>query len=65
MRAGMGVVIIGGLVSSLVLTLLIVPVMYTFLDRFSKKHEMLEATVPEKGRDIGFSSTAIPVHPRG
>lgn len=36
-RSGMGVVIIGGLVSSLLLTLVLVPVMYTFLDRFSRK----------------------------
>ncbi|MCB9357880.1 MAG: efflux RND transporter permease subunit [Calditrichaeota bacterium] len=37
MRAGMGVVIIGGLLSSLLLSLVIVPVMYTILDRFSRK----------------------------
>ncbi len=37
MRAGMGVVIIGGLLSSLLLSLVLVPVMYTVLDRFSKK----------------------------
>ncbi|HEY3296504.1 MAG TPA: efflux RND transporter permease subunit [bacterium] len=38
MRAGMGAVIVGGLLSSLFLTLILVPVMYTFLDRFSRKH---------------------------
>jgi len=38
MRAGMGVVIIGGLLSSLMLTLVLVPVMYTLLDRLSKKN---------------------------
>lgn len=37
MRAGMGVVIIGGLLSSLMLSLVLVPVMYTMLDRLSKK----------------------------
>jgi HAE1 family hydrophobic/amphiphilic exporter-1 len=37
MRAGMGIVIIGGLISSLLLTLVLVPVMYTFLDRFSRE----------------------------
>jgi HAE1 family hydrophobic/amphiphilic exporter-1 len=37
MRAGMGIVIIGGLTSSLLLTLVLVPVMYTFMDRFSRK----------------------------
>ncbi len=37
MRAGMGVVIIGGLLSSLLLSLVLVPVMYTLLGRFSKK----------------------------
>ncbi|MCX6640695.1 MAG: efflux RND transporter permease subunit [bacterium] len=37
-RAGMGIVIIGGLISSLLLTLVLVPVMYTLLDRFSKEY---------------------------
>ncbi|MBK6765665.1 MAG: hypothetical protein IPG71_04825 [bacterium] len=37
MRAGMGVVIIGGLLSSLLLSLVLVPVMYTVLDGLSKK----------------------------
>jgi len=37
MRAGMGVVIIGGLLSSLLLSLVLVPVMYTLLEGFSKK----------------------------
>jgi hydrophobic/amphiphilic exporter-1 (mainly G- bacteria), HAE1 family len=37
MRAGMGIVIIGGLLSSLFLTLLLVPVMYSYLDRFSRQ----------------------------
>jgi hydrophobic/amphiphilic exporter-1 (mainly G- bacteria), HAE1 family len=44
MRAGMGIVIIGGLISSLLLTLVLVPVMYTFLDRFSHKR----AEAPER-----------------
>ncbi|MDK9699629.1 MAG: efflux RND transporter permease subunit [bacterium] len=39
MRSGMGIVIIGGLISSLLLTLVLVPVMYTFLDRFSRKYK--------------------------
>ncbi|MCB1060665.1 MAG: efflux RND transporter permease subunit [Calditrichaeota bacterium] len=46
MRAGMGVVIIGGLLSSLLLSLVLVPVMYTILDRFSKK-DWSEEAVPE------------------
>jgi len=37
MRAGMGIVIIGGLLSSLLLTLVLVPVMYMVLDRFGRK----------------------------
>jgi len=36
-RSGMGVIIIGGLTSSLLLTLVLVPVMYTLLDRFTRK----------------------------
>ncbi len=44
MRAGMGVVIIGGLISSLLLTLVLVPVMYSILDRFSRKHIVLPGT---------------------
>jgi hydrophobic/amphiphilic exporter-1 (mainly G- bacteria), HAE1 family len=42
MRAGMGIVIIGGLISSLLLTLVLVPVMYTLLDRFSREESMVK-----------------------
>ncbi len=56
MRAGMGIVIIGGLISSLLLTLVLVPVMYTFLDRFSKKHRKKDAHLPQAvspdGREV-------------
>jgi HAE1 family hydrophobic/amphiphilic exporter-1 len=55
MRAGMGVVIVGGLLSSLLLTLILVPVMYTFLDRFSRKRyeENLSAIAVEtNGREL-------------
>jgi HAE1 family hydrophobic/amphiphilic exporter-1 len=38
-RASMGTVLIGGLTSSLVLTLLLVPVMYTFIMGFVDKRE--------------------------
>jgi HAE1 family hydrophobic/amphiphilic exporter-1 len=51
MRAGMGVVIIGGLISSLLLSLVLVPVMYTILDRFSKKAWGEEAA-PELKSDV-------------
>ena len=44
MRAGMGIVIIGGLISSLLLSLVLVPVMYTYLDRFSRKAKTVEET---------------------
>jgi multidrug efflux pump len=37
-RIPLGIVIVGGIMFSLVLTLFIVPVMYTFLS--SKKHEL-------------------------
>jgi len=37
MRSGMGVVVIGGLLSSLLLTLVLVPVMYTIMDRVAIK----------------------------
>ena len=42
MRAGMGIVIIGGLISSLLLSLVLVPVMYTYLDRFSRRVKTVE-----------------------
>ncbi len=46
-RSGMGTVIIGGLISSLLLTLVLVPVMYTLLDRFSiKKKVEVREVVP-------------------
>ncbi len=44
MRAGMGVVIIGGLLSSLLLSLVLVPVMYTVLDKLSKKNWVVQDT---------------------
>jgi HAE1 family hydrophobic/amphiphilic exporter-1 len=44
MRAGMGIVIIGGLISSLLLSLVLVPVMYTYLDRFSRRVRTVEDT---------------------
>lgn len=56
MRAGMGIVIIGGLLSSLLLTLVLVPVMYTFLDRFSRKRYTQETAdavmVDTNGREL-------------
>ncbi len=42
MRAGMGIVIIGGLISSLLLSLVLVPVMYTYLDRFSRRAKVAD-----------------------
>lgn len=50
MRAGMGVVIIGGLLSSLLLSLVLVPVMYTVLDRFSKKNWVVQDTPQAVGQ---------------
>ncbi len=66
MRSGMGIVIIGGLISSLLLTLILVPVMFTFLDRFSKKHvtEAVTNKVTAQETDLGFSSNVVPVHPQ-
>ncbi len=40
-RSGMGVVIIFGLMSSMLLTLVLVPVMYTFMERFRKHKETI------------------------
>ncbi|RJP80439.1 MAG: efflux RND transporter permease subunit [Candidatus Zixiibacteriota bacterium] len=51
MRAGMGVVIIGGLISSLLLTLVLVPVMYTFTDRLAREKTVVpqEQSAPLEG----------------
>ncbi|MBU1706323.1 efflux RND transporter permease subunit, partial [bacterium] len=43
-RSGMGVVIIFGLMSSMLLTLVLVPVMYTFMERF-RKHKEITTTI--------------------
>jgi multidrug efflux pump len=43
-RVSMGIVVIGGLFFSLVLTLFVIPAMYTF---FSKEHKPIEVTAPE------------------
>jgi HAE1 family hydrophobic/amphiphilic exporter-1 len=42
-RSGMGVVIIFGLLSSMLLTLVLVPVMYTIMERFRKKKDSVTA----------------------
>ncbi|MFH1010301.1 MAG: efflux RND transporter permease subunit [bacterium] len=41
-RSGMGVVLIFGLLSSMFLTLVLVPVMYTFMERFRRHKESVE-----------------------
>ncbi|MBU1937491.1 efflux RND transporter permease subunit [bacterium] len=43
-RSGMGVVIIFGLMSSMLLTLVLVPIMYTFMERF-RKHKEITTTI--------------------
>ena len=43
-RVSMGIVVIGGLFFALVLTLFVIPAMYTF---FSKEHSTAESAVPE------------------
>ncbi|NUO19704.1 efflux RND transporter permease subunit [bacterium] len=48
MRAGMGIVIIGGLLSSLLLSLVLVPVMYTLLDRLSRKNWETKSVIENK-----------------
>lgn len=50
MRAGMGVVIIGGLLSSLLLSLVLVPVMYTVLDKLSKRSWVVQDTPQAVGQ---------------
>ncbi|MCC6475408.1 efflux RND transporter permease subunit [bacterium] len=52
MRAGMGVVIIGGLLSSLLLSLVLVPVMYAMFDGLSKK-SWVETKVSELPAEEG------------
>jgi HAE1 family hydrophobic/amphiphilic exporter-1 len=42
-RVPMAVAIIGGLVSSTVLTLVVVPVFYSLLERLNRRHETLAA----------------------
>jgi HAE1 family hydrophobic/amphiphilic exporter-1 len=41
MRSGMGVVLIFGLLSSMFLTLVLVPVMYTFMERFRRQKAVI------------------------
>jgi multidrug efflux pump len=38
-RTGMGIVVIGGLLFSLILTLFVIPAMYTFISKQKKSHE--------------------------
>ena len=46
-RAPMAVVLIGGLVTSTLLTLVLVPVMYTYLDQLGRLPAVARAKVPE------------------
>jgi HAE1 family hydrophobic/amphiphilic exporter-1 len=66
-RAGLGVVVIGGILSSLILTLVLVPIMYTLLspEHFHATHNV----APEAGTHVngppsnghgGISSTPLP-----
>ncbi len=48
-RASMGTVLIGGLLSSLILTLALVPVMYTYIMSWVEKHEARKAR--KRGRE--------------
>jgi HAE1 family hydrophobic/amphiphilic exporter-1 len=58
MRQGMAIVIIGGLTSSTLLTLVLIPVVYTYVDGLREKvpalfrRVMWAARVPWKGRPI-------------
>jgi len=45
-RAPMAIVLLGGLVTSTLLTLVLVPVMYTYLDNLSHVPALARATVP-------------------
>lgn len=47
-RAPMSIAVIGGVVASTFLTLVVVPVVYTWLDRFTLKHDIVGAHAPNR-----------------
>ena len=51
-RIGMAWAIIGGLIASTFLTLVIVPVIYSLLDRLRRKHAHREASVHEQASSL-------------
>jgi multidrug efflux pump len=52
-RQPLGIVIMGGILFSLILTLFVIPAMYTFLSR-SKKHNVLDEAQPEPHKNIVY-----------
>jgi Cu/Ag efflux pump CusA len=62
-RASLGIVVIGGILSSLFLTLVLVPIMYMWL---APKHLAVTEQAPSPGRNgagpSSGSSDAIPAH---
>jgi HAE1 family hydrophobic/amphiphilic exporter-1 len=66
MRQGMAVVVIGGLISSTVLTLLLIPVVYTYVDAMRERVPALfrrvawAARMPFKGRPASLSPNLQP-----
>ncbi len=58
MRTPMAITVIGGLLTSTLLTLVVVPVMYTLLDRRSEAK--VAATAPPDGNDSALQARAAP-----
>ena len=57
-RQPLGIVIVGGILFSLILTLFVIPAMYTFLSRRTRKHVEFDdetpATQPQPHKDLVY-----------
>ncbi len=63
MRSSLGIVVIGGITSSLILTLVLVPIMYLLLapEHFTPTHGAAEASGPAELDPAIAAPRAVPV----
>ena len=61
-RIPLGIVIVGGIIFSLILTLFVIPAMYSFLSRRKPAKEIEEEAEMEEGQEASISKDAAAAH---